>query len=126
MAKIKLKQHTHTHTLSLSLSHTHTHTHTLSLSLSLFLTYGPCRGPSTGLLSRRAVFNPRSVYLRFVVNEVSPEPACLRVFRFCLVNIIPPMLRTHLIHMLLLPGHSGEAWEFSKKQYSLGNRGAPE
>jgi len=107
--------------LSLSLTHTHTHTHTLSLSLSF--TYRPCRGPAAGLFSRRAMFNPRSVHLRFAVDKVLLGQPCPRVFRFCPVSVIPPMLRTHLIHMLLLPGHSGEAWELSKKQHSLGNRG---
>jgi hypothetical protein len=45
----------------------------------------------------------------------------LRILWLSFVSIIPPLLRTNL-HMLLLPGQMGDAWEPSKKQCYFGNR----
>jgi len=43
-----------------------------------------------GLSPRRPGFAPRSVYVGFVVDKVALGQIYLRVFKFSLVNIIPP------------------------------------
>jgi hypothetical protein len=62
----------------------HTHTHTTSLGQLV-----ACHTP------RRPVFDPSSVDVRFVVDEVALWKVFLSVLGFCPVSTIPPMLHTH-------------------------------
>jgi hypothetical protein len=48
-----------------------------------------------GLSPRRLGFDPGPFRVRFVVDEVAIGQGFLRVLRFSLVNIIPPILHTH-------------------------------
>ena len=47
----------------------------------------------------KAMFDPRSVYVRFVVDKVALRQVSLPVLQFSLVHVIPPMLHTNL-HLL--------------------------
>jgi hypothetical protein len=49
-----------------------------------------------GLSSRRPAFVPGSVHVAFAVAEMALGQVYLRVIRFFPVNIIPPLLHTHL------------------------------
>jgi len=46
--------------------------------------------------SFRSGFEPKAVYVIFMVNEVAPEQVFLSVPRFSLVDFIPPILHTHI------------------------------
>ena len=78
------------------------------------------------LSPRRLVFDPRSVHVRFVVEKVSVGQVPVPVLLFPPVSTVPPLLHTHPVtYMLLLPeGQTGEAWEPSKMQCSIGNSGS--
>jgi hypothetical protein len=49
----------------------------------------------SGLSSRRPVFDPRLVHVRFVTYKVALGQLFLPVLQFSPVSIIPPMLHTH-------------------------------
>jgi len=65
--------------------------HAERLHLSFMAVLWP-RRLVAGLSLRRLWFDRTSVRVRF---NVAPGQALLRVFRFTLVDIIPPMLHTH-------------------------------
>jgi hypothetical protein len=50
----------------------------------------------TGLSLQRPRFNPRSLHMGFVMDKVTLGQVSLQVLGFIFVNIIPPMLHTHL------------------------------
>jgi len=58
-------------------------------------------------------FDPRPVYVGFVVDILVVGQDFLRVFRIYLISNIPQKLHTHLrLYMLLLvEGQKDEAWE---------------
>jgi hypothetical protein len=49
-----------------------------------------------GLSTQRAWFDPRSVHVRFVIDEVAVGQGLLSTLRFLPVSIIPPTLHTPL------------------------------
>jgi hypothetical protein len=55
-----------------------------------------CQRSVAGLPWRRLCFDPRSVRVRFVVDEVAMGQVSFRALRFSDVSEIPPMLHTHL------------------------------
>lgn len=76
-----------------------------------------------GLSLWRPEFDPRSVYVRFLVDQMKLGQVSfsfLRKFLFSIVSIVPPMLFTlSFIYTLLLPEEQKEdAWEPSHKQCS--------
>jgi len=46
-------------------------------------------------------FDPRPVYVRFVVKEATVGQVFLRIPQFSRVGIIPPLLHTNRIHVAL-------------------------
>ena len=78
---------------------------------------------------QRHGFDPTSVLVRFVVNEVILRHVLLRVIRFSPVSSSPvssspPVLHTLFVYILTLrEGQASDAWEPSKKESSFGNRG---
>jgi len=71
-------------------------------------------------------FDPRSVHMRFLLGKDTQGQIFFpEYFGFSLSVSFPPIIRTHLTYTsLLLEGQTGEVWEPSKKQCSLGNHGA--
>jgi len=61
-----------------------------------FYTYGIRNWLVDGLLTRRPGFKPDVLYMRFLVYKASLRKAFLRVLRYTVVQIIPPMLHKHL------------------------------
>ena len=60
-----------------------------------------CKGGGD-LSTRRPGFDPRSVYLKLVVDKLALENVYLLIFLLSPVNIIPTVLHTHLhIHIAL-------------------------
>ena len=69
------------------------------------------------------MFNPRSVLVSFVVENVALELVFLQVLQIIPANNFPPVLRTHLyLHVSLTEGRIDEACEPSKKQGSVAKR----
>ena len=67
-----------------------------------------CPAVSLGLSPRRSGFDPGSVHVRLVVEDVALEQNFLRVLRFSPVSIIPNMVHTHLCLQQILPeGQTG-------------------
>ena len=60
------------------------------------LTVPSLRRLVTGFSSRRPVFDPRPVDVRFVVDKMTLGQVFLQVLRFSPFSIIPPILHTHL------------------------------
>jgi hypothetical protein len=55
-----------------------------------------CQRSVAGLSRRKLSFDPRSVHVRFVVDEVALGQVSFRALRFSTVSEIPPMFHTHL------------------------------
>jgi hypothetical protein len=55
----------------------------------------------TGVLPHRSGFNPRPVFVRFMVDKAALWQVSLLVLQFSPVIIIPPMLYTHFNHLSL-------------------------
>lgn len=57
---------------------------------------------------RRIGFDPRSVHVRFGVEEVALELVFLRMHRFSPVTVIPPTLRTYFMRVALAKDKGAE------------------
>jgi hypothetical protein len=68
-------------------------------------------------------FNPRSVDVRYIVDRMARAQVFLWVLRFSPASIIPPIPHTNLHLHVVLSRRKNGAWEPSKKQCYLGNRG---
>ena len=55
-----------------------------------------CQRSVADLSRRRLSFDPRSVHVRFVVDEVAMGQVSFRALQFSAVSEIPPMLHTRL------------------------------
>jgi hypothetical protein len=63
-----------------------------------------------GLSRRGPEFDLPSIHVRFLVDNVVVGQVFLRILRFSLVDIIPPMLHTHLnLHVTLEGRINGES-----------------
>ena len=77
----------------------------------------------TGLLLLKSKFGPRSVPVKFVMDEVAVGQVCLIVFLFSLSLSFRQSFLFFIICMLLLSeGQAGGAWESLKKHCSFVNR----
>jgi hypothetical protein len=80
-----------------------------------------------GLSKRRPGFDPRSVYVRFVLENVAMEEVFFRKHRFSLLYIIPPKLHTHLyLHAALTRRKNARSLGINQKQCCFGNPGEPD
>ena len=70
------------------------------------------------------MFDPRSIYVRFVVDKVALRHVFFPVLLFSPVSIIPQMIHNHIhLHVSLPEGLKGEGWETSNKEkLCFGNR----
>ena len=74
------------------------------------------------LSPRMPRFDPRSVYLRLVVDKLALENVYLRILLVSPVSINSTVFHTHLhIHIALTRRTTGEAYEPWKQQCSFGN-----
>jgi len=75
-----------------------------------------------GLSPLRPGFNPRSVHVRFVLEEVTLEEVILLGISFFPVSIIPPMFRLLLyLHVTRNRTTNGTDLELSKQAITFGN-----
>jgi hypothetical protein len=90
---------------------------------ALYASYGPWKG--SGLSRQGSEFDPTLIHARFVVNDVAPGQSFLRVLRFSIVSIIPPMLQIHLNLYVALEWRTNEESPGTfQKQSCFGNRRA--
>jgi hypothetical protein len=80
-----------------------------------------------GLLQRKAVFRPRLINVRTVVDKVALERVPLRVLRFPLVTTIPLTLHTPVhFNTISTEGQESEARESNKVMFSRTWRDPPD
>jgi len=78
-----------------------------------------------GLSRRGPEFDPTSVHVRFVVDNMALGQVFLRIIRVSLVDIIPPMLHARLnLHVALVGRTNGDSPGTFQKQSFFGNQRA--
>jgi len=88
----------------------------------------PCfRWLVAGLSKRRPGFDPRSVHVRFVLDEVAMGQVFLCILQFSIVYKISPKFHTHLhLHVALTSRTNERSLGTFQNQRCFGNPGEPE